>query len=265
MGLLFAKVLTYLALPLGSAMLLGLLGLTSLLLKRLLAASLLMLAGLGWVGLWSTPLFSDWVRLSLEARYPPVALDAVPTADIIVVLGGGVDAPFPPRLQPDLGAAADRVWHGARLYHAGKAPTVLVSGGMVPWKAAGGLSEATSMQQFLRALGVPADAIQSEPGSATTRENALETARLLADGAADGAPPASVILVTSALHMRRAMESFRAVGIDAVPVATDHEVVDDGPLTPLDLLPSAHALEASSRALKEYLGLWVYRRRGWAL
>jgi uncharacterized SAM-binding protein YcdF (DUF218 family) len=223
-----------------------------------------MLMGLVWVGLWSTPLFADWLRLSLEARYPPVAVDAMPAADIIVVLGGGVDAPFPPRLQPDLGAAADRVWHGARLYHAGKAPRVVVSGGMVPWKAGGDMSEATSMQQFLRALGVPADAIQSEPGSATTRENALETARLLAAGAGEGAVPVNVILVTSALHMRRALASFRAVGIDAVPAATDHEVVKDGPLTPLDLLPSAGALEASSRALKEYLGLWVYRRRGWA-
>ena len=32
----------------------------------------------------------------------------------------------------------------------------------------------------------------------------------------------------------------------------------------LDWLPDAEALAASTRALKEYLGLWVYRYRGWA-
>jgi uncharacterized SAM-binding protein YcdF (DUF218 family) len=226
---------------------------------------MLMLLALLWIAVWSTPVFSDWIRHSLERRYPPNSMEALPRADVIVVLGGGVEPAFPPRLQPDLGAAADRVWYGARLYHAGKAPRVLVSGGMLPWKSEGSLSEAASMQQFLRALGVPAEAIRLESGSTTTRENALETARLLAAEAVEIPRPARVILVTSALHMRRALASFRAVGIDAVPASTDHEVVDDGPLTPLDLLPAADALEASSRALKEYLGLWVYRRRGWAV
>lgn len=264
MGLLLSKVLTYLAMPLGTSLLLGALGLTSLLVKRTLLASVLMLVALAWVGLWSTPVFSDWIRLSLEGRYPPLALDSIPPADEIVVLGGGVGPAFPPRLQPDLGAAADRVWHAARVYHAGKAPRVVVSGGMVPWKREQGSAEAGAMRSFLRALGVPPDAIRLESGSATTRENAVETARLLRRERSADAGPVRVILVTSALHMRRAEASFRAVGVEVVPVATDHEIVDEGPLTPLDFLPEADALQGSSRALKEYLGLWVYRQRGWA-
>lgn len=258
MELLLAKVLTYLALPLGSAVLIAALALTSLLVGRALLGALLLLLAVAWVGLWSVPVFSDWVRQSLESEYPPAAADSLPLADLIIVLGGGVDLPYAPRLYPDLGAAADRVWHAARLYRAGRAPRVVVSGGALPWKQTA-MSEAESMQAFLRDLGVPDAAIQLESGSATTRENAVETARLL-----QGGGPQTAILVTSALHMRRAAASFRAVGIEVIPAATDHEVVADGPLTPLDFLPDADALEASSRALKERLGLWVYRQRGWA-
>jgi uncharacterized SAM-binding protein YcdF (DUF218 family) len=258
MGLLISKVLTYVAMPLGTAILLAALALTSLLVRRWLQAALLLLLGLAWVGLWATPVFSDWVRCELESRYPPVPIEALPSADVIVVLGGGIGAAFSPRLHPDLSAGADRVWHAARLYHAGKAPWVLVSGGMLPWHR--GPAEADAMQGFLTALGVPASAILLEDNSATTHENAVETARVMAEAGLRDA-----LLVTSALHMQRAEASFRAVGIAVTPAATDYEVVDDGPLTPLDLLPEAGALEASSRALKEWLGLWVYRQRGWAL
>lgn len=256
--LLLSKVLTYVAMPLGSATLLFALGLTSLVLRRAVLGAMLLLMGLTWVGLWATPVFSDWVSDGLESRYPPLALEVLPSADVIVVLGGGIGVPFPPRFYPDLGAAADRVWHAARLYHAGKAPQILVSGGMLPWKQPG-LTEAEAMSAFLRALGVPADSILLESGSATTRDNAVETARLMAERGFQGA-----LLVTSALHMQRAEASFRALGVKVAPVATDHEVVDDGPLTPLDLLPQADALERGSRALKEWIGLWVYRQRGWA-
>lgn len=258
MGLLISKILTYVAMPLGTATLLAALGLTSLLLRRRLVAALLLLLGLGWIGLWATPVFSDWVRGGLESRYPPVAIEALPSADVILVLGGGLGAAFSPRLHPDLGAAADRVWHAARLYHAGKAPRVLVSGGVLPWMHRG-LNEADAMQGFLIALGVPPSAILLEAESATTRENAVASAAVMSEHGLRDA-----LLVTSALHMQRAEASFRAVGVSLTPAATDHEVIDDGPLTPLDLLPEAGALEASSRALKEWLGLWVYRQRGWA-
>lgn len=256
--LLLSKVLTYAAMPVGSAMLLAALGLVSLLLQRSSLGAWLMLAGLGWVGLWATPLFSDWVRGSLESRYPPLAIEGLPAADVILVLGGGIDVPFAPRLYPNLGAGADRVWHAARLYHAAKAPRILVSGGMLPWRQTS-LSEAEAMRTVLLELGVPEAAILLESGSATTRDNAVETARLMAAAGYQDA-----LLVTSALHMPRAEASFCAVGVEVVPAAADHEVVDDGPLTPLDLLPQAAALESSSRALKELIGLWVYRWRGWA-
>jgi uncharacterized SAM-binding protein YcdF (DUF218 family) len=119
-------------------------------------------------------------------------------------------------------------------------------------------SEAAAMRDFLVELGVPATAVVLEERSRNTRENALYTAEVLQ---AQGIGP--VLLVTSALHMPRALATFQAAGVDAIPAATDFEVIQR-PRVLLDWLPDAEALAASTRALKEYLGLWVYRHRGWA-
>lgn len=72
-----------------------------------------------------------------------------------------------------------------------------------------------------------------------------------------------MLLVTSALHMPRSLAAFKAVGINAVAAPADFEVIPE-PLHPLRLLPDAHSLHQSTRALKEYLGFAVYRLRGWA-
>ena len=251
------KILTQLVMPLGTAALCAALGLAALALRRTGFGVALVFAGFAWVWLWATPVFSYWVRASLEARYPPVAVAALPAADAIVVLGGAISGAAPPRLYPDLSSAADRVWHAARLFHAGKAPELILSGGALPWERAQG-PETDAMVVFLHDLGVPDDRLVLEWGSTTTRENALETQRLLR---AKGIQ--RVLLVTSALHMARAEASFRAVGIEVVPAATDHEIVTPSSPTLLDYLPDASALAGSSRAFKEYLGFWVYRLRGW--
>ena len=46
---------------------------------------------LGVLVVWvpATDLFADWIRGTLESRYPPAPAEALPTADVIVVLGGG--------------------------------------------------------------------------------------------------------------------------------------------------------------------------------
>jgi len=68
-----------------------------------------------------------------------------------------------------------------------------------------------------------------------------------------------VLLVTSALHMRRALARFEQIpGIEFIPVATDHEVAADPPGL-IRWLPDTGALDGSRRALKEYLGYWVMR------
>ena len=62
------------------------------------------------------------------------------------------------------------------------------------------------------------------------------------------------LLVTSALHMPRAVREFARAGMSVTPAPTDFEVAD-APQDVLQWLPSADALESSGRAFKELLGL----------
>jgi uncharacterized SAM-binding protein YcdF (DUF218 family) len=231
--------------PLGTALALGV---VALLLARLnvqrWAWRLGALAVL-WLGVWSLPVASHALRGWVEAPYPALAVEQLPQAQAVVVLGGAIRPAEPGQLWPDMQSSADRVWHGARLYHAGKAPLVVLTGGSNP--ALSATSEAEAMRLLLRDMGVPESALLLEERSRNTRQNAAFTAEILkARGIS------SVLLVTSALHMRRAVALFEAEGLVVTPAAADHETRTQ--LNAVDWLPSADALDGSARAMKELVG-----------
>lgn len=79
------------------------------------------------------------------------------------------------------------------------------------WKEmiiSGGAGTAASMRDFVVSQGVPFEAVRVEGRSASTRENALFTAELLASD------PRSKVLLTSDYHMLRAVRAFRKAGLD---------------------------------------------------
>jgi uncharacterized SAM-binding protein YcdF (DUF218 family) len=155
-------------------------------------------------------------------------------------------------------AAADRLWFAMELYRAGRAPTLVLSGGTAQWSTSD-QPEAETMADFLAQAGVPRAAMLLDSDSLTTHENALRTQQILA---AHGIR--RVLLVTSALHMRRALATFARAGIDAIAAPTDFEAVPRRGASVLQWIPDVSALEGSTRALKEYAGLWIYRLQGWA-
>ena len=249
---LLEKTIALLIAPLGLALLLGVAGWLAVALRWRRTGLMWVGLALVWLYAWSTPWASEALQATLERQHPAVAVSALESAPVMVVLGGGVFAPAPPlRPWPDLGRAADRVWHAARLYHAGRAPRVVLSGGVD--RRIGGLSEAEAMRVFLLDLGVPAAAIQVETGSVNTRENAAQVARLL-----DGWAVKRVLLVTSASHLPRATRLFERQGLEVIPVATDVEAVDSA-WDVRKLLPDAAALNRSGEAFKEWVGLWSGR------
>jgi uncharacterized SAM-binding protein YcdF (DUF218 family) len=120
------------------------------------------------------------------------------------------------------------------------------------------------MAILLDLLGVPRSAILEDPTSLNTRQNAMNVKQIV-----DREQLPKLILVTSATHMPRSLAIFRRLGMDVSPAPTDFVTTDvDRNLTPqarlLSLLPEAENLFVTTRSLKEYVGLWVYRLRGWA-
>lgn len=244
----FSKLVIALVSPLGTSLCLLLLALLCAVLGWRRRAGLLTAVATLWLALWALPVASHALRGALEAPYPPLPVQSLPAAPVVVVLGGGVEPPDTRQGLPELHAAADRVWHAARVFHAGKAPLVLASGGGPG--GLGAVSEAWAMGQLLQALGVPAQAVLLEERSTNTRENARYTAELLQKRGIT-----RVLLVTSALHMRRALAEFEAVGLQAQPAAADHEAEDTrGWPAWRRWLPDAGALEGSARAIKEWVG-----------
>lgn len=245
-----SKLVIALISPLGTALVVAVLGLLLQRRARRTGTTLVVLA-LAWLWLWSTPAASEALRERVERPYPPVAAESLPRADAIVLLGGALAPAAPGRIYPDLGSAADRIWHAARVFRAGKAPLLLASGGSD--LAVAQVPEARDMAGLLVQLGVPADAIVQEDRSRTTGENARFSAPLLRARRVQ-----SILLVTSALHMPRAVAEFERTGFRVIPATTDHAQPQ---YTGVQLwLPDADALDDSARAIKEVVGRAALRR-----
>lgn len=258
MPILLDKTLTAFASPLGFAVSFLAVGL-------LLAAARLRRAGLvagllSFLLLWaaSTPWVANRLLATLEDQYPALRVDDYPASDAVIVLGGAISPATARNPYPDLGSASDRVLHALRIWRAGKAKVIVIAGGQV-FDPNAANTEAAAIRDLLVSWGIDPAAIIIEERSRNTHENAVLSAPLLA---ARGLR--SALLVTSASHMPRALAAFRMAGVNVLPAATDYGTTGDLPPLPLSVLPDASSLDASTRAMREWLGLLVYRLRGWA-
>lgn len=223
--------------PAVQALLLGVISLVFVVRRRPVPAACVGLVALAWLWVASTPALALALRGSLAAPEQ----DHPTQADAIVVLGGGIL----PRV--DWSQPTTRAGKGLALWREGYAPLLLVSGS----------DQAHTLAEGYAAAGVPVQDLRVEGSSRNTHENARNSAALLASsGASD------ILLVTSAIHMRRAAASFRKEGIRVSPVPTSdrHSVLLLAPRW----LPRRDALTLTARCLRERLALWVYHLRGWA-
>jgi uncharacterized SAM-binding protein YcdF (DUF218 family) len=200
---------------------------------------------------------------SLEWQNLPLA--EIPAAQAIVVLGGATRTAAWPRPGADLSEQGDRVIYAAQLYRQQKAPLIILSGGRIDWRGSGA-PESGDMAMILTSLGIPKEAIIEEPDSLNTHENAVNVKKIL-----DAREIRQVLLVTSAMHTPRSLKIFQRQGIDVIPAPTDflvsqadlRELSSSPKATILNLLPEPDNLDQLTKALKEYVGSFVYFLRGW--
>jgi uncharacterized SAM-binding protein YcdF (DUF218 family) len=217
-----------------------------------LAASLLLVTSSGW--------FSNWIVRSLEQQYLP---GDVPQAEAIVLLGGATSSQLAPRPWVEILDEGDRVLYTAKLYREGKAPLIIPAGGRIEWQGPG-TAEAEDMATLMETMGVPRSAMILEPNSLNTYENAVNVKAILEERKID-----RFLLVTSAAHMPRSMMIFRKLGMNAIPTPTDYQKSDLEATSSsferrlLNLLPDAQRLQETNRAMKEYVGMVIYKLKGW--
>jgi uncharacterized SAM-binding protein YcdF (DUF218 family) len=223
-----------LLLPIGISVLLTIAGIVSR--RRWIAV-----AGVVTLYMFSTRAMGDLMMRPLERVYEPKTVAASPNADAIVVLNGdivrGVTAPG-----VQWGESATRYFAGFDLARAGKAKLIVFS--------AGAYSQGAILGRTAILQGIEPERVVVTHRVLTTEDEARAISEI---------PHIhSVLLVTSAFHMPRAVLLFRARGLDISPFPTDERALERI-RTPFKLIPSSSHLENSETAMREYYGLAVYR------
>ncbi len=221
--------------------------------RWVLASRWVFFSSIGFLWIMSCGVTTRLVGASLESEWAKEGcvhgdIDGLPEADAIVVLGGGMGR------HPKCGAAemfgsADRVWQGAKLFKAGKAKLISLSGPDVE------KSTVPLMEDF----GVPRSAMLYFSDARNTEEESKMIYSSLQKVVKDRKP--KILLVTSAWHMDRSVLLFERVGFDVVAAPTDFEMsyMLETPLRFSDFFPSAEALVRNSYAIKEWVGNIGYR------
>ena len=205
-----------------------------------------------WLSLWiaATPYVAIQAVRAVEP--PPadlrVALAGIDPSEVaLVVLGGGMrpnDFGTPP-MERLHGGSVIRTVGAARIWKEHGFGRVVVSG----YAGTEGQNDlAQGMSDLLVALGVPKERIEVEPDSINTRQNAERSMALLRAGT----PPRKVVVVTTAMHLPRALAEFRRAGVEAVGAPVDHEGFSRATFDMF--IPSSSALWHTHRVLHELLG-----------
>lgn len=227
---LITKLLSAFVLPPLNFLILGIAGL-ALLNKRPEIGKNLLIAAIAFLWIFSLPVVGDNLARWIE-KGSQLDLSQQPTAQAIVVLGGGSDS-------------LERTRYAAVLQRRTGLP-ILVTGGD-PQDT--GSFEAQRMKRRLEEeFKVPVRWIESN--SRDTIENARFSSTQLRQAGID-----TILLVTNGWHMARAKMLFEQTGLKVVPAGTGLHY--DTGLTILDFVPNARGMEDSRKFFHEVIGaLW---------
>lgn len=179
--------------------------------------------------------------------------------DVAIVLGGMAE--YNNDLERlSLRRGGDRLWQAIHLYHLGKVDKILISGesGNMVDK---GLKEASQFKEILIQEGIPEEDILVETISKNTYQNAIESKRVL-----DATPEdESILLVTSALHMKRSKACFEKAGFTNFDTfTTDHYTgIKRGYYFDQYIIPNESVLTDWNKLIHEWVGYVTYWMMGY--
>jgi uncharacterized SAM-binding protein YcdF (DUF218 family) len=252
----FSKILDILLSPLSWAMLLCLYAARKPRRRRRRGRAWAPLAAVLVLYVFSIEPVANALTASLETPDTKTARDDV-TYDAVALLGGVVDdrATFT-HGQPSYNDNIERLLATYDLLRTGRAKFTVVSGGAVDASRAETV-EARVLGKQLVDWGIAPERVIIEDQAKNTRENAVYIAKIARERGWR-----SVVVVTSAMHMPRALDCFRAVSlpVDALPV--DYNSYDARRFA-AGWLPRSVFLEESAAAIREIAGRVIYRIRGY--
>jgi uncharacterized SAM-binding protein YcdF (DUF218 family) len=204
------------------------------------------------------PVVAAWLENGTRPPYQPLATDRdAAGVTAIVVLGNGIVSYAHDGLAVEslTRRTAYNAIEGARLYRLLRPQLVVASGGQAD---PGELrrSEAAAVRDVLIGLGVPHDRIVIETSSWNTATQAAQVAPIVRGHA-------RFALVTSPIHMARAMALFEARGLHPVAAPSQIEYGPPNQSPVMRFVPSPNALRASELSMYELLAMAYAESRGW--
>lgn len=176
----------------------------------------------------------------------------------IVVLGG-MSSQHEASERVRFSQSGDRLMQALLLWQHNDAEALILSGGSaaIMNKERG---ESAFLTEFLTDLGMESGRIFVDSLSRNTHENALNTA----DVFRKNEWPLEITLVTSAWHMPAAQKCFEKQGFSVIAIGAD-PLYPFSDAVPTDwFLPSLSVLSSWELIIKEWVGLLVYKIRGYA-
>jgi len=177
--------------------------------------------------------------------------------DAVVALGGGERVSQYDILGFAVSDGGSRVLAAIQLVRSGRARTLVLGGS---WPLAGnhkGVSMGV-VQDWVTNWRLVGGAVTNLGVCINTHDEAIAFRKL-----AHSQGWTNVLLVTSALHLRRAVAVFKHQGIEVTPVAADFQVSGVSEGLPFSPFPRQGRFFLLSLYLHEKIGWWVYRARGW--
>ncbi len=203
-----------------------------------------------------TPAFAFFACGTLEWMYPWVVGRPEEPIDAIVVFSCEFSHSHPLRPEPEMGRdTLLRCQRALRMYRQDSPLPVLVSGGEIKFDSRGATS-AGEMAKFLALQGVAKSDLLIEDRSATTYENAVESAKLLRKHGLN-----KVALVVDHVDLFRAVRCCEKQGIQVVPCGTNRRAARFE-WTAANFVPSPRGAAATHRAAHEWLGVAWYLLKG---
>jgi uncharacterized SAM-binding protein YcdF (DUF218 family) len=213
--------------------------------KRMLWSGWLALLLMGVVRVVDVPL--RW----LEDTYPIPTPAQLEQQVGVIVLGGSFSDPwlYQAHGQVPLNASAERLTQAVALMRTHPRWTLVFTGGEGRVMTSG-VTEGQMALQFFKDMGIDEQRIIIEQQSRTTRENALRVEAMLGERCEK-----PWLLMTSASHLRRGMQSFEDTRCQLTPYPTDFMTSDQTPWYEYSLQSGIKHLQVAAH---EWLGALYY-------
>ncbi len=200
--------------------------------------------------LFSNPLVSKYLFKYVESPYKHVDILLLDNHDYVVVLSGGMIINSKLKNENIFEwSDPDRFFNGINLFKMKKAKKIIFTLGKLPWQNSE-LTEGDYLKKVAINMGIDESKILLTEKVENTYDEAKQVSNMISKNA-------SMILVTSAFHMKRAEFLFKNFNLNVFPFPVDFRDSSDD-ITFMDFIPSADALSASSLAIRELQGRLYY-------